>query len=163
MGIAEKLGYVRGLADGLDIKDTTPEGRLLLAIVDLLGEMAEQVLEVGLRVHDIEEGVDDLITDVYGDETDDGESRIRMFPGGLNDFTNDDDDDDDEDGGHTEEGGDPRCVSCGCPIGITPENLRTGSVTCPSCNQQMTLEIEGEDGPCGCGGCGHPHPGGQEP
>ncbi|MCL2030702.1 MAG: hypothetical protein FWG93_04080 [Oscillospiraceae bacterium] len=161
MGISEKMGYVRGLADGLDIRETTPEGRLLLAIVDLLGEMAGSVLETGLRVHDLEESVDDLITDVYGEEPD-GDSRIRMFPGALNGFAGSDND---EDGAEDSGGGgdgDPRCVACGNPVGISAEHLRTGAVTCLACGQQMTLEVE-DGSPCGGGCCGHSGHGGEKP
>ena len=154
MGIAEKLGYVRGLADGLDIKDTTPEGKVLLALVDLVGEMAENFMEVGLLVRDLEESVDDLISDVYDEENSGGDSRIRIFPGASGFFEQDDD----EDGGDEEEtDGDPRCISCGHPVEITAEILREGFVKCPKCGQQMALEIQGGDCECGGGhgGCGH--------
>lgn len=155
MGISEKLGYVRGLADGLGVKDNTPEGRLMLAIIDLLGDMAGAMVEMGQVVQDLEENVDDLISDVYDDEDDDeeDESHIRFFPGAHDGHEDDADDE-----------GDPRCISCGAPIAITREVLEEGRVTCPACGQQMTLDIQDGDHECGCGGCGcgHSHEHGEE-
>lgn len=150
MGISEKLGYVRGLADGLGVKDATPEGRLLLAVIDLLGDMTQSMVEMGMMVQDLEESVEDLITDVYDDDDDDDdddESHIRFFPG-----SHSGEDVEDEDGE-----GDPSCVNCGAPVAITREVLLEGRVTCPECGQQMMLDIQDGHGSCGCGGCGHSH------
>lgn len=71
--LMEKVSYLKGLADGLGFEETTKEGKLLLNIVDTLGEFAE-VLEVlaedQVELEDyvdfIDEDLADLEEDVYG-------------------------------------------------------------------------------------------------
>ena len=53
MNLSEKAAYLKGLADGLEISDTTKEGKLLKAVVELLDEMANSV-------SNLEEDVDQI-------------------------------------------------------------------------------------------------------
>ncbi len=39
MDICEKIAYIKGLAEGLSIDDNTKEGKILNAIIDLLGDI----------------------------------------------------------------------------------------------------------------------------
>jgi hypothetical protein len=43
MELSKKVGYIKGLMAGLKISDSTPEGQVLLAMSDLLEEMAEEI------------------------------------------------------------------------------------------------------------------------
>ena len=36
MTVSEKVAYLKGLAEGLGIKDSTNEGKLMLAVIDVL-------------------------------------------------------------------------------------------------------------------------------
>ena len=51
MTISEKAAYIQGLADGTGIDESTKEGKLILALIDLVGEMADAIA-------DLEEDVD---------------------------------------------------------------------------------------------------------
>ena len=52
MTITEKVAYLKGLADGLDLdKDPSKEGKLIAKIIDILED-------VGLAVEDLEEEVE---------------------------------------------------------------------------------------------------------
>ena len=42
----EKVAYLKGLADGLDIDETTKEGRLLISIIDILEDFADAIVEL---------------------------------------------------------------------------------------------------------------------
>ena len=57
MTIKEKLAYVKGLVEGLELDKSKPEVRVLSAIVELLDD-------VTLSVSDLEEGYDDLADQV---------------------------------------------------------------------------------------------------
>ena len=41
--ISEKVSYLKGLADGLKISDTTNEGKILLSILDVLEEISYEL------------------------------------------------------------------------------------------------------------------------
>ena len=46
MTIGEKVSYIKGLAEGLQLDESTKEGKVLAAIVDVLGDIAENLAEV---------------------------------------------------------------------------------------------------------------------
>jgi len=45
-GLYEQISYLRGLADGLDISEDSKEGKFMLAMVDVIDEMAIQMEEM---------------------------------------------------------------------------------------------------------------------
>lgn len=70
----QKVSYLQGLAEGLGVDDTSNEGKLLLQIIDVLGEFTEvldEVVEdqVGLEeyVSFIDEDLSDVEDEVYDD------------------------------------------------------------------------------------------------
>ena len=78
MTVAEKVSYIKGLAEGLGVDDSTKEGKVLAAIVDVLddialtlGDIDEELNDVADVMTDMEESVDCLEDVVYGDEEDD--------------------------------------------------------------------------------------------
>ena len=46
MTISEKSAYLKGLMDGLSLNTETDEGKMISAIVDLLGDMAKRGIPV---------------------------------------------------------------------------------------------------------------------
>ena len=81
MTISEKSAYLKGLMDGLSLNTETNEGKMIAAIVDLLGDMAK-------RVTDIEE-----TTIAISDELDEIEEDLDA----IEDFIMDEEEDWDED------------------------------------------------------------------
>ena len=53
MDICEKIAYIKGLAVGLGLDEATKEGKILTAIIDLLGDITEEIC-------DIEDGCDGI-------------------------------------------------------------------------------------------------------
>ena len=53
MTIGEKVSYIKGLAEGLQLDDSTKEGKVLAAIVDVLGDIAENLAEVDEELDDV--------------------------------------------------------------------------------------------------------------
>lgn len=85
--LMQKVSYLKGLADGLDIEDTSKEGKLLLHIVDTLEEFADVLEETIENQIDLEEYVDfidedlaDVEEDIYGlDEDYDEEDYDDLY------------------------------------------------------------------------------------
>ena len=63
MSINEKTAYLKGLLEGLNIDESKPEGKLLVAIVDTLEEMANEISDL----NEVAEYLDDYIDEVDHD------------------------------------------------------------------------------------------------
>ena len=143
MTISEKSAYLKGLMDGLKLNTESDEGKMIAAIVDLLGDMAK-------RVTDIEE-----TTIAISDELDEIEEDLDAIEDFILEEDDDDDlweDDEDEDFEDYDEGfefGDEEStiyeVECACGeiIDFDEEVLEKGSMVCPNCGE--TLEFSTED------------------
>lgn len=130
--LTEKMAYIRGLAEGLEIDETTKEGKLLLAIVEALSDTADELYELGdiqdemqLQLDEVDEDLDDLESFVYGDD--------------------DDEYYDDEDEEYEVE-----CPSCGDMICFDADLLDSDKITCPACGEEIELEFEDGCENCGC-------------
>ena len=156
MTISEKSAYLKGLMDGLKLDTEKDEGKMIAAIVDLLGDMAKRVkdiedttIAISDELDEIEEDLD-AIEDFIMDEDDDDYDYDDEDD---DDYEYDDDDDDDEfDDEESEEGfefGDEDTTiyevvcACGNIIDFDEETLEKGSIICPACGE--TLEFTTED------------------
>ena len=150
MTISEKSAYLKGLMDGLSLNTETDEGKMIAAIVDLLGDMAKRVTDIeettiaiSDELDEIEEDLD-AIEDFIMEEDDDDEDW---------DFDDEDDDWDDEDEDY-EEGfdfGDEDTtiyeVQCACGeiINFDEETLEKGSIVCPNCGETLEFSLEDDE------------------
>ncbi len=97
MNLTEKIAYIRGLCEGLGIEADTKENKVLLAMLDLLDDMAEAVTSIDEDVSQLYDEVDAIDADL-----DNLEEEVFGFDyGDLDgcdcgdcDFDDDDDDDD---------------------------------------------------------------------
>ncbi len=65
--LTERISYLRGLADGLDVTEKSAEGKLLAEIVGILDEMQAQFRELHERIEETEdyvEAIDEDLEDV---------------------------------------------------------------------------------------------------
>lgn len=153
MTISEKSAYLKGLMDGLSLNTEAPEGKMIAAIVDLLGDMAKRVTDIeettiaiSDELDEIEEDLD-AIEDFIMDEDED-----------WDDLEEDDDEDDwddlddeDEDGEEGFDFGDEdttiyevQCV-CGEVIDFDEDTLEAGSIVCPNCGETLEFSLDDED------------------
>ena len=145
MTISEKSAYLKGLMDGLSLNTESDEGKMISAIVDLLGDMAK-------RITDIEE-----TTIAISDELDEIEEDLDAIEDYILDEEDEDFDEEDlgdewDDEEDYEEGfdfGDEETTiyevecACGNIIDFDEEVLEQGSMVCPNCGE--TLEFSTED------------------
>ncbi len=140
--LAEKAAYLKGLADGVEIDTATKEGKLLKAMVELLGEIAEDVDDVYEVVGDLQDEVDE-IDEALADVED------EVFGGcdcGCEDDEDDWDFDDDEELAL-------ECPHCGDKIYLDASLLEDceSTITCPNCKEEIEIEFD-DDCDCGCHG-----------
>ena len=152
MTISEKSAYLKGLMDGLNLNTESDEGKMIAAIVDLLGDVTKKLtavedttIAISDELDEIEEDLD-AIEDFIMDDEDD-----------YDDYEEDDDDydfDDDEDEDYDDEGfdfGDEDStiyeVECACGeiIDFDEETLEKGSMTCPNCGETLEFSFEDEE------------------
>ena len=152
MTISEKSAYLKGLMEGLKLSTESDEGKMIAAMVDLLGDMARKITDIedttiaiSDELDEIEEDLD-AIEDFIMDEDEDDDD----FYDAYEDDEDDDDWDDDEDEEY-EEGfdfGDEDTTiyevecACGNIIDFDEETLEKGSIVCPNCGETLEFSVE---------------------
>lgn len=137
----EKVAYIRGLAEGLELDQSQKEVKVLNAIIDLLDDMAFSLSEVEDTCDEIQDQLDavdedlgSLEDDFYGDEDEDGCGC---------DFDD-------------EEYYEVTCPSCGETICLSNDIIEDGRMDCPNCGENLEFDFEeDEDDDCDCGCCHH--------
>ena len=159
MTISEKSAYLKGLMEGMNLNTESNEGKMIAAIVDLLGDMAKRVTDIeettiaiSDELDEIEEDLD-AIEDFIMDEDDDYDDWDDEEDYYDPDDDEDDEDDDDEDE-EPEEGfdfGDEETTiyevecACGNIIDFDEEVLESGSIVCPNCGETLEFTFDDED------------------
>ena len=146
MTISEKAAYLKGLMEGLELDTSKAEGKMISAIVDLLGDVTK-------RLSDVEE-----TTIAISDELDEIEEDLDAIEDYIMDEEDDyddyDDDDDYEDEDFDDEGfdfGDEDTTiyevecACGNVIAFDEETLEKGSIICEECGETLEFSFEDED------------------
>lgn len=141
MNTTERVAYIKGLAEGLDLDESTKEGKLLKAIIEVLGDMAEDAADLEDYVAELSEQVDavdeDLSTleEVVYDELDD-EDDCDCCDGDC---------DCDCCGDWDEDLYDVTCPNCGEEIVIDGDTLLDGSIDCPNCGEPLEFELDEDE------------------
>ena len=145
MTISEKAAYLKGLMDGLNLDTEKPEGKMISAIVELLGDVTK-------RLSDVEE-----TTIAISDELDEIEEDLDAIEDYIMDEDEDDYDDDfdwDDDEDYEDEGfdfGDEETTiyeaecACGNIVCFDEETLEKGSIICDNCGELLEFTFEDED------------------
>ena len=160
MTISEKSAYLKGLMDGLKLDTETNEGKMIAAIVDLLGDMSKRMVDIedttiaiSDELDEIEEDLDaieDFIMDE--DDEDDWDEDYEDDDDYYDPEEDEDEEEDDEE--EPEEGfdfGDEDTTiyevecSCGNVIDFDEEVLESGSIVCPKCGETLEFSFDDEE------------------
>lgn len=148
MNICEKTAYIKGLMDGMKLDTETNEGKMIAAIVDLLGDVTKRLKDVedttiaiSDELDEIEEDLD-AIEDFIMDEEDDEDEDDDVY-----DFGDEDDDYEDEGFDFGDEETTVYEVECGCGniIDFDEDTLEKGSIVCDNCGEVLEFSFEDED------------------
>ncbi len=141
MTISEKVAYVKGLFDGMELDtEKSKEAKLIGALIDVLEE-------VSLSIEDLEEEVDEL-NDGLEAVSDDLEDVEDLLFGEDDDCCDDDCDCCDEDDDFFE----VSCPNCEEDLVIDADVLEAGFIQCPNCQEKFSIDLSDEE--CGCDCCG---------
>jgi len=132
MEITEKVAYLKGLMDGLEIDKSTKEGKVLTAIVDILDDVTSSVsdLETGMdmvthQVDLLDEDLQEMQEDLYGEDEDGcgcGCEDDDYFDGELYEVT---------------------CPKCGDTVCVDEDMLDEGEIGCPGCGETLEFDLDG--------------------
>lgn len=122
MTVLERVAYLRGLAEGLEIDTGKKEGKLLTGMLEAMEELAQSVT-------DLQEQNNTLL-----DELDDIYEELSAI---TEDFLDDEDGDLSED----EELYQVICPTCGEVIYLDEDMLEEGSITCTACGEELEFDL----------------------
>lgn len=139
MTVSEKVSYLKGLAEGLGVDDTTKEGKVIGAIIDALNDIAltlgdidEELNNVADVMTDLKESVNLLEDEVYGEYDDECCCDEDDFEDDMYEIT---------------------CPKCGNSITVDFDVIQQGVIPCPNCGEALELDLsclEDEECDCGC-------------
>ena len=130
MEITEKVAYLKGLMEGMELDTEKKEGKLLAAIIDVLDDIA-------LELEDMKDYADELGDglDAVSDDLEDVEDVIF----GEDEEDEEDFDEDDEDCYAT------TCPTCEETIYFYDSILSDGEVICPNCGEKLEFDLTSLD------------------
>ena len=141
MDILEKCAYIKGLAEGLNLDATKPEGKVLNAIIDLLSDittviadMDDEVATLGDYIEEIDHDLGDVETYVY--DCEDGCCDDEC----CDDECCCDDCCDDECCCDCEDYMEIMCPHCSNPICFDSEEIDPEDLICPACGKPVVEE-----------------------
>lgn len=123
--LAERVAYLRGLAEGMKLDENTNEGKMIFAMVDVLDEMALEISDLSDETAELNAHIDEIDEDLASVE------EIVYDEEECEDFETIVD-----------------CPNCKEKVTITEENVKDDgeSFTCPHCKEDVSIEWD-----CGCG------------
>ena len=131
MEITEKVAYLKGLAEGMELDTDKKEGKLLAAIIDVLDDMALEIEDLKDAQEELGDGLD-----AVSDDLEDVEDVVF----------GEDEDDEDADYEYDELDEDEDCYATTCPtceetIYFDESVLEDGQVICPNCGEKLEFDL----------------------
>ena len=125
MTLTEKVAYLKGLAEGMNLDKDAKETKLFECVVDILEDMAGTVTELDEDLAEVEDYVDEIDEDL-------GDVESLVY-------------DDECDCCCGDETYEVECPSCGEDIVIDESALDAGEVACPNCGDKFALGFDMDD------------------
>ncbi len=153
MTISEKAAYLKGLMEGLNLDTEKAEGKLISAMVELLGDVTKKLTDVenttiaiSDELDEIEEDLDAIEDYILDEEDDYDEDDYDDY----DDFDDDDYDDDDFEDEGFDYGDEDSIIyevkcTCGNIINFDEETLEEGSIICDQCGETLEFTFDDED------------------
>ncbi|MCI9649678.1 CD1247 N-terminal domain-containing protein [Oscillibacter sp.] len=137
MEITEKVAYLKGLAEGMDLDTDKKVGKLLAAIIDTLDDIALELEDIKDEQAELADGLD-----AVSDDLEDVENVV------FDEW--DDEDQEDDEYYYDDLDEDEECYATTCPtceetIYFDESVLEDGEVLCPNCGERLEFDLEGLD------------------
>jgi len=132
MEITEKVAYLKGLMEGMELDTEKKEGKLLAAIIDILDDIALEIEDLKDYADELGEGLD-----AVSDDLEEVEDLL---------FDEDEEDDEYEEEDFDELDEDEDCYATTCPtceeeIFFDESILADGEVICPNCGEKLEFDL----------------------
>ena len=129
MKSTERVSYIRGLTEGLELDTDKKEVKVINASIDLLGDLSSSVSEIEDDLNDMSDQIDAIDEDLGSLEDD------------FYDEDQDDDDNDDNDGCYYE----VTCPNCHETVCLSEDIVKDGKIECPNCGESLEFDFDDED------------------
>lgn len=121
--ITSKVSYLSGLAEGLDIDKNTKEGKVLIEIINVLKDMANEVSKISETQKDMHDYIDAMDEDLASLQDDVYDNEFEAFEDEEDNFV------------------EIKCSNCGDTVYIDKDILdKRENVTCPNCHNDVLLK-----------------------
>ena len=149
MTVSDKVSYLKGLADGLDLDKNSKEGKLFAAIIDTLDTICCELTAIEESAEALNDEVDAISEDL--------EDVENVVFDDDDDFDEDEDEDDEDDssacpgccakGGDGEDGFiyEVKCPACDCEFTVDEDALALVEVVCPECGENLEFDFSEDD------------------
>lgn len=135
MTLAEKIAYIKGLADGMKLDESKDEVKLIKELIAVLEDVAydieeqdEVIGEMQEQLDAVDEDLDELEEFVYEEFDDDCDCDCC--------------DDDCDCGCCDDDYFEVECPSCGEIICIDESILDEGAIECPACHENLEFDFD---------------------
>ena len=151
MTISEKSAYLKGLMDGLKLNTESDEGKMIAAIVDMLGDLARKVTDIEETTIAISDELDEIEEDLDAIEDFIMDSDEEDWDEEVEDEDEAWEEDEEEYGEEGFDFGDEDSIiyevtcACGTVISFDEETLEEGSIICDNCGETLEFSLEDED------------------
>ena len=151
MTISEKAAYLKGLMDGLNLDTEKAEGKMISAIVDLLGDVTKKLTDVENTTIAISDELDEIEEDLYAIEDYILDEEDEDYEDDYEDDFDEYEEEDDEYGDEGFDYGDEESTiyevkcTCGNIINFDEETLEEGSIVCDKCGETLEFTFDDED------------------
>ena len=130
MEISEKVAYLKGLAEGMELDTEKKEGKLLSAIIDVLEDIALELEDIEDEQAELSEGLD-----AVSDDLEDVEDVV------FEDWDEDDDEYEEDELDEDEDCYATTCPTCEETIYFDESVLADGEVICPNCGEKLEFDL----------------------
>jgi DNA-directed RNA polymerase subunit RPC12/RpoP len=129
--LKEKVAYLKGLAEGMQLNESTNESRLIKAIIEVLNDFAivvDNMEEIQEQMSDQIDSIDEDLAEIEGIMFDEAGLQCKVRDGNV----------------------DIECPHCNEKVSVD-ENLlddKSSTILCPHCHKDIEVEWD-----CGCEDC----------
>jgi formylmethanofuran dehydrogenase subunit E len=127
VSVTERVAYLKGLIEGMEIDTTSKEGKILAEVLGVLEDLAfsvtdleEEAAEVNEELEEIYDEIDEMATDLYDIEDDYEDEEDDFSDDDLFEFV---------------------CPTCGEEIYVGESTLEEGGIKCPACGEDIEFDL----------------------
>lgn len=141
--LTDKIAYLQGLAEGMKLNQEKDVNRLVLGILDVLGDLGagyEGLADAHSELSEYVDSIDDDLAELEAELYDDEDEDIYEDGEDAEDDGDDEEDDDDLGGVLLYE-----CPHCKATVELDPEDLDLEEEhPCPNCGKELFPELPEE-------------------